>query len=148
MDRPLRSTGAVILEGSTLSPSTSTKGIGEQLHDILAMFQAKVQGVVGLAIADKNGLPIASLFPQGVDFLTVCAMSTMAVQSSMSVFSNLGLAGLDHIELQGRESAILIQVLRESGSSLLAVVTSQMNLGLLRIELQRAAREIEETLEF
>lgn len=74
-------------------PRSKQKNVGtaERLQALLASFQDRVDGVRGIAIADKSGLSVSSSFATKANILTVTAMATMAIQSSHRAYQNLGL---------------------------------------------------------
>lgn len=74
------------------------------------------------------------------------AMSTLIAQSTSSVFENLSLPDADFILMEG--PAANVAVIKVSGGelTLLALVDKATNLGVLKLEMKRAAHRIEETL--
>jgi predicted regulator of Ras-like GTPase activity (Roadblock/LC7/MglB family) len=130
---------SVVVEPRALGPA-------ERLQASLREFQDRVDGVRGIAIADKSGLPVATSFSSKANVLTVTAMSTMAVQSSRRVFENLALAGPSEVVMVGSDVTVFVSSMPESGLSLIVVLEMFANLGLVRIEVARLSRDIGEIL--
>ena len=138
---PLASEG----EGPRPSPPGGL-GPGERLQEVLARFRERVDGVRGVAIADKSGLPVASSFPTQASVLTVTAMATMAVQSSQRVYQNLTLAGPSEVVMVGPDSTVFVSTVSDGALSVIVVLEAFANLGLVRLEVDRLSREISDIL--
>lgn len=120
-------------------------GPAEGLVRILDELKRSASGILGAAVADRNGLPIANGFRAGVNLLTISAMSALAVQSCTSVMGNLGLRPLEMVIMEGENSLVMVRVL-SGGLSLLVMLEHDANVGLVRMEMERVARSIEEVL--
>ena len=121
-------------------------GPGERLQEVLARFRERVDGVRGVAIADKSGLPVAASFPTPASVLTVTAMATMAVQSSQRVYQNLALAGPSEVVMVGPDSTVFVSAVSDGALSVIVVLEAFANLGLVRLEVDRLSREISDIL--
>jgi len=121
-------------------------GSAERLQALLSQFQDRVDGVRGLAIADRSGLPVSSSFATRANVLTVTAMATMAVQSSQRVYQNLGLVGPSDIVMVGPDSTVFVSTVSEGQISIIVVLEGFANIGLVRIEVERLSRELAEVL--
>ena len=122
------------------------RGPAEQLQDLLSGFMERVDGVRGIAIADKSGLPVASAFPSKASILTVTAMATMAIQSSQRVYRNLGLEGPTDVVMVGPDSTVFVSTAAQNQLSIIVVLEGFANLGLVRIEVERLTRELADVL--
>ncbi len=122
------------------------QGIETQLESALAQLRRRARGVRGSVIADANGLPVAVDVREGVSAAALSAMSTLIAQSAASVFENLDLPTADFILLEGPKANVAVTTIPEAGVSLLALVERTTNLGVLKIEMKRAARGIAEAL--
>lgn len=120
-------------------------GPAEALVQILDELKRSASGILGAAVADRNGLPIANAFREGVNLLTISAMSALAVQSCTSVMGNLGLRPLETVIMEGENSLVMVRVL-SGGLSLLVMLEHDANVGLVRMEVERLAASIEEVL--
>lgn len=121
-------------------------GPAERLQEVLAQFRDRVDGVRGVAVADRSGLPVASAFATQANILTVTAMATMAVQSSQRVYQNLGLQGPSEVVMVGPDSTVFVHSMSEGQLSVIVVLEGFANLGLVRIEVERLSRELSEIL--
>ncbi len=121
-------------------------GPAEQLQALLSGFLERVDGVRGIAIADKSGLPVASAFPSKASILTVTAMATMAIQSSQRVYRNLGLEGPSDVVMVGPDSTVFVSTAAQNQLSIIVVLEGFANLGLVRIEVERLTRELADVL--
>jgi len=121
-------------------------GPAERLQALLSDFQGRVDGVRGIAVADKSGLPVSASFTTKANLLTVTAMATMAIQSSQRVYQNLGLAGPTEVVMVGPDSTVFVATVGANQLSVIVFLDAYANLGLVRIELERLARELTEIL--
>ncbi len=122
------------------------EGPAEKLQLLLSAFQQRVDGVRGVAIADKSGLPVSSSFATRANVLTVTAMATMAIQSSQRVYQNLALAGPNEVVMVGPDSTVFVSSVAQGQLSIIVVLEGFANLGLVRIEVERLSRELSEVL--
>ena len=118
------------------------EGPGEKLQALLSAFQARGDGVRGVAIADKSGVPVSSSFTTRANVLTVTAMATMAIQSSQCVYHNLALDGPNEVVMVGPDSTVFVCNVASARLSLIVVLEGFANLGLVRIEVERMSREL------
>ncbi len=120
---------------------TARTDLGARLREALESFNHGTPGVRGSAIADRNGLPIASALRTKLDLATVSAMSMLAVRAAQDVFRNFGYRDARFVLMEG-EDAVIVVIAIQGGLSALAVSELQANLGLVRINLQRLAQDI------
>jgi predicted regulator of Ras-like GTPase activity (Roadblock/LC7/MglB family) len=130
-------------DSETFIPS---RGPAEQLEEVLLAFRENVDGVRGVAIADRSGLPVAASFSTRANVLTVSAMATLAIQSSQRVYENLALAGPSEVVMAGPDSTVFVYSVSEGHLSVIAVLDGFANLGLVRIEVERLSRQLSEIL--
>jgi len=124
----------------------ANQGPAERLQDALNEFRERVDGIRGVAVADKSGLPVSSAFSTRANILTVTAMATMAIQSSQRVYQNLGLLGPSEVVMVGPDSTVFVYAMAEPSLSIIVVLEGFANLGLVRIEVERLSREVSEIL--
>ena len=122
------------------------EGPAERLQSLLSDFVERVDGVRGIAVADKSGLPVTSSFSTRANVLTVTAMSTMVMQSSQRVYRNLGLEGPSEVVMVGPDSTVFVSSAGQNQLSIIVVLEGFANLGLVRIEVDRLSREVTEIL--
>lgn len=130
----------------TAELEAKAEGPAEKLQALLTAFQSRVDGVRGVAIADKSGLPVSSSFTTRANVLTVTAMATMAIQSSQRVYQNLALEGPNEVVMVGPDSTVFVSNVAQGQLSVIVVLEGFANLGLVRIELERLSRELSEIL--
>lgn len=118
-----------------------------QLRRIIETFARSTPGVRGVAIADRNGLPVASSFRTRLDLATASAMSTLAVQAAENVFTNFGYAKFHCVTMEGGDALIVACKVRGGLVNLIAVLAPDANLGFARIAIDRTTDEIAEVLE-
>ncbi len=137
-------------QASILTPilenEKKAEGPAERLQSLLTAFQARVDGVRGVAVADKSGLPVSSSFSTRANVLTVTAMATMAIQSSQRVYQNLALDGPNEVVMVGPDSTVFVSSAGQGQLSIIVVLEGFANLGLVRIEVERLSRELSEIL--
>jgi predicted regulator of Ras-like GTPase activity (Roadblock/LC7/MglB family) len=119
---------------------------GKALQEILQGLQASVPGMKGVVLADAKGLPVASSLRERLDLLTVAAMSALVAQSSQGVFRNMGLLGPHMIVLEGLDTQLVVTTLGGGAMNFIAVVEARANLGLVKLEMERAGLRIEAAL--
>ncbi|HYS72192.1 MAG TPA: roadblock/LC7 domain-containing protein [Thermoplasmata archaeon] len=117
-----------------------------RLIAILETFERGVEGVRGSAIADHEGLPIANGFREPFDLVAVAAMSTLAAQSSRTVFDHLGFKAPRAVFIEGEDAKVVVYKLGVGQASLIALVRPDTNTGLLKLEMAVAAQRLEEEL--
>jgi|GEM_PF-4150902 len=115
---------------------------------ILEAFERQLEGVKGSAVADADGLPIANGFREALDLLSVVSMSSLGLQSAKKVFETIGLKGPKIVLLEGEDAKIVIHELGKGQASFIAVVRPETQLGFLRLEMEAAAKRLEEELGF
>ena len=115
---------------------------------ILEAFERQLDGVKGSAVADADGLPIANGFREALDLLSVVSMSSLGLQSAKKVFETIGLKGPKVVILEGEDAKIVIHELGKGQASFIAVVRPETKLGFLRLEMEGAAKRLEEELGF
>ena len=142
---PGRTSGA---ESSTevVRVGPANLGPAERLQEALAQLRDRVDGIRGVAVADKSGLPVSSAFSTRANILTVTAMATMAIQSSQRVYQNLGLVGPSEVVMVGPDSTVFVYSVADGQLSVIVVLEGFANLGLVRIEVERLSREVSEIL--
>ena len=122
------------------------EGPAEKLQALLTAFQARVDGVRGVAVADRSGLPVSSSFATRANVLTVTAMATMAIQSSQRVYQNLAHEGPNEVVMVGPDSTVIVSHVASAQLAVIVVLEGFANLGLVRIEVERLSRELSEVL--
>lgn len=131
----------------TTEPGTVSESPQAQLRRIIETFARFTPGVKGVAIADRNGLPVASSFRERLDLATASAMSTLAVRAAENVFTNFGYEKFRCVTMEGEDALIVACQVRGGLVNLIAVLSPDANLGFVRIAIEKAMDEIAEALQ-
>lgn len=126
----------------------TTDGIEGQLNETLLQLRKRARGVRGSVVADSNGLTVASDVKGETSPSILSAMSTMIAQSAGSMFENLDMPGPEFVLMEGPQSNVAVMHLGEGEATLLVLLEKSVNLGIVKIEMQRAARGIATALGF
>ena len=118
---------------------------GARLQSILEGLAWRVDGLRAAVVGDPNGLPVASL-ARGETSLAATAMATMILYAAENVASNLGLAGHKDVLIEGGGWKVLVRSLG-GGFTLLGVLDGTVNLGLVRLEIERSTPEMRALLD-
>ncbi|HYM40129.1 MAG TPA: roadblock/LC7 domain-containing protein [Thermoplasmata archaeon] len=121
-------------------------GLEDQLEQILLQLRRRARGVRGSVIADANGLAVAADIRLGMSSSVLSAMSTLIAQSAGSVFDTLSLPNANFVLMEGPAGNVAVTTLTEGDLSLLALAEKSTNLGILKIEMKRAAHAVAEAL--
>lgn len=132
----------------TSTSSVGLEGLEAELDQILQGLRRKIKGFQGSVVADANGLTIAGDIRGGVSPAVLAAMSTLIAQSAGSVFENINVEGPDTILMEGPRSNVLVKHIPLADVTVLALVEKTTNLGILKIEIARAAQAIAAALGF
>lgn len=135
VDVAVRTNGAALLQG-----------LEGQLAGALKGLMRRARGIRGVVVVDGQGLPIASEIAKGLDLNVISAMSTLITESAGSVLSNLGIKGPRLIMIEGEEANVAAIPVGHGQASVLAVLEKHANLGLLRLELLKAAEQVGQAL--
>jgi predicted regulator of Ras-like GTPase activity (Roadblock/LC7/MglB family) len=126
----------------------SLPGLEDRLSDTLKGLIRRARGIRGVVVVDGQGLPIASEIAKGLDLNVISAMSTLITESAASVLTNLGIKGPKLIMIEGDEANVVAVPVTSGNASVLAVLQEDANLGLVRLELQKAAVQVGQLLGF
>jgi predicted regulator of Ras-like GTPase activity (Roadblock/LC7/MglB family) len=101
--------------------------------------------VVGSLICGKDGLLIAHAVPSNIDPEVVSAMASAILGTGERSVSEIGHGDLDQVMIEGSSGKTLM---RDVGDGVLVVLTQpDVNLGMIRMDLQRVSKEIKAALE-
>ncbi|CAB3287293.1 Roadblock/LC7 family protein [Methanocaldococcus lauensis] len=114
--------------------------LGEKMIDRVLVELNKTEGIKGSMVVGKDGLVIASQLPGNVDAELVGAMASAAFGASERTISEIGMGNLEQAMVEGEHGKILMI---DAGEGILVVLTdAKVNLGLIRINMKRAAEKI------
>jgi hypothetical protein len=113
----------------------------ELLVKRLRELQTNTTDVEASAVVSVDGLIIASSLPGGVEEDRVSAMSAAMLSLGERIAGELGRGGLDEVYIHGSSGYVL---LTSSGSEAVLTVLAreQARLGLILLEMRRAAEDI------
>jgi len=117
----------------------------EQLVKRLRELQTNTTDVEASAVVSVDGLIIASSLPGGVEEDRVSAMSAAMLSLGERIAGELGRGGLDEVYIHGSSGYVLL-----TSAGVEAVLTvlarEQARLGLILLEMRRAAEDIGKTV--
>ncbi len=122
------------------------EGIESHLEQILLQLRRRAHGVRGSVVADSNGLTVAGDIRGGVSASVLAAMSTLVAGSAAGVFENLRMPAPDFILMEGPAANVAVTHMASGEASLLVLADKSTNLGVLKIEMRKASRQIAEVL--
>ncbi len=117
------------------------KSRADQMVERLRSMQAAAPDIEASAIVSVDGLIMASALQQGVEEDRVSAMSAAMLSLGERISGELGRGGLEQVYIKGNAGAI---VLTSVGSEavLTALARQEAKLGLIFLEMRRAAEDI------
>ena len=118
-----------------------TKSRAVQMVERLRSMQAAAPDIEASAIVSVDGLIMASALQQGVEEDRVSAMSAAMLSLGERISTELGRKGLEQVYIKGDKGFI---VLTSVGSEavLTALARQEAKLGLIFLEMRRAAEDI------
>lgn len=117
----------------------------ETLNKVLRNLQTSSPDVEASALISEDGLMIASSLPQGMEEARVGAMSATLLSLGTRASTELRRGELKEVLIRG-EDGYACMFDAGSGTLLLSVATAQAKLGLLFLDMRRAAAEIRQVL--
>lgn len=122
-----------------------TKSRTQLLVERLRELQASSPDVEASAIVSVDGLPIASALPQGVEEDRVSAMSAAMLSLGERIASELGRGSLAQVYIKGEKGYVVLMSVGEE-AVLTALAREQAKLGLILLEMRRAAEDFRKLL--
>ena len=113
------------------------------LEKILADLNG-VEGVNGSLVAGKDGLIISERAPEGTDTDLASAMASTLFGTGEKAAKELKQGEVVQAMVEGTGGKILL--IAGKDAILMAITDPNVNLGLIRIEMKRCIKEIEESL--
>ncbi|NMG09816.1 roadblock/LC7 domain-containing protein [Brasilonema sp. UFV-L1] len=117
-----------------------------KLYTILQNFVSSVKNVQGAIIVSSEGLPLVSYLPSvGVEDENVSALSTIMSSIGENISSEFNQGVVEQIYVESEKG---LSILSTCGvDAMLFVITSEVNKGVLLMEIQRIIPEIKATME-
>jgi hypothetical protein len=107
----------------------------------LRELQVSSPDVEASAIISVDGLPIATSLPQGVEEDRVSAMSAAMLSLGERIAGELGRGVLDEVYVKGEKGYVILRAVGEE-AVLTVLARQQAKLGLLFLDMRRAAEEL------
>jgi predicted regulator of Ras-like GTPase activity (Roadblock/LC7/MglB family) len=122
-----------------------TKSRTELMVERLRDLQASSPDVEASAVVSVDGLTMASALPTDVEEDRVSAMSAAMLSLGERIANELGRGGLEQVYIKG-ESGYVILTSVGSEAVLTVLAREQAKLGLLFLDMRRAAEDLEKQL--
>ncbi len=123
----------------------ATRSRNERMVERLRDLQVSSPDVEAAAIISVDGLPIASSLPQGVEEDRVSAMSAAMLSLGERIAGELGRGMLDEVYVRGEKGYVILRAVGEE-AVLTVLARQQAKLGLLFLDMRRAAEELRSIL--
>jgi len=117
----------------------------ERLVERLRELQRNTPDVKASALVSVDGLTIASALPSGVEEDRVSAMSAAMLSLGERIAGELGRGGLDQVYVKGAGGYVLLAAVGTE-AVLTVMARSTAKLGLVFLEMRRAAEDLERLL--
>ena len=113
----------------------------EQMVNRLRAMQAAAPDIEASAVVSVDGLIMASALPADVEEDRVSAMSAAMLSLGERISGELGRGGLEQVYIRGGQGFIVLTSVGEE-AVLTALARQDAKLGLIFLEMRRAAEEI------
>ena len=144
-DPSLSLTGTRTTSECTIKEYTLTKSRSQLLVDRLRDLQASSPDIEASAVVSVDGLSIASALPQGVEEDRVSAMSAAMLSLGERIANELGRGSLDQVYIKGEQGYVILMSVGEE-AVLTALAREQAKLGLIFLDMRRAAEALEKLI--
>lgn len=114
----------------------------ELMHDRLRDLQSGTPDIEASAVVSVDGLIMASSLPAGVEEDRVSAMSAAMLSLGERISSELGRGLLDQVYVRGDSGFVILMSVGEE-AVLTALVHEKAKLGLVFLDMKRAASDLE-----
>jgi len=112
-----------------------------ELNTVLRSLQSGTPDIEGCALISEDGLVIASALPQHIDELRVAGMSSTLLSLGTRASNELERGGLNQVLIRGEKGYVVMS--NAGGGTLLLVLTSaEAKLGLIFLDMKRAATDL------
>ncbi|MEE8569058.1 MAG: roadblock/LC7 domain-containing protein [Anaerolineales bacterium] len=117
---------------------TAHEAMVDRLHDL----QGRTPDVEASAVVSIDGLTLAASLPSTVEEDRVSAMSAAMLSLGERIAGELGRGSLDEVYIHGDEGYVLLTSIG-MGAVLTVLARKQSKLGLVFLEMRRAAEDLE-----
>jgi predicted regulator of Ras-like GTPase activity (Roadblock/LC7/MglB family) len=118
---------------------------GDTLEGVLNELQGSIPEIEACAIVSVEGLPIISALPTDVDEAKVAAMTAAMLTLGEKASMELGKGELKQVIIEGNEGWLIV-IQAGLNACLTVSTTKQAKLGLLFLDMKRAADKIGEMI--
>jgi uncharacterized protein len=132
----------VVLHSQAQEKETMTLTRTEQMVTRLRQMQAVTPDIEASAVVSVDGLIIASALPNEVEEDRVSAMSAAMLSLGERISTELGRGNLEQVYIKGVNGYVILTSIG-SDAVLTALAGSQAKLGLIFLEMRRAAEDLE-----
>lgn len=117
----------------------------EEMVDRLNELQSRTPDVEASAVVSIDGLTLAAALPSTVEEDRVSAMSAAMLSLGERIAGELGRGSLDEVYIHGDDGYVLLTSIG-MGAVLTVLARKQSKLGLVFLEMRRAAADLEKLL--
>ncbi len=117
---------------------TAHEAMVDRLHDL----QGRTPDVEASAVVSVDGLTIAAVLPTSIEEDRVSAMSAAMLSLGERIAGELGRGGLDEVYIHGDDGYVLLTSIG-NGAVLTVLARKHAKLGLVFLEMRRAAEDLE-----
>lgn len=118
---------------------------GDTLESVLNELQGSIPEIEACAIVSVEGLPIVSALPNDVDEAKVAAMTAAMLTLGEKAAMELGKGALEQVNIKG-DNGWLLAIQAGLNACLTVSTTDQAKLGLVFLDMKRAADKIAEMI--
>ncbi|MHA1590365.1 MAG: roadblock/LC7 domain-containing protein [Candidatus Njordarchaeales archaeon] len=124
----------------------TVENVRDQLISILKEMESKDPEIEGSVLIRADGLVLASALPADIDRDLVAAMSASALNVSTRVLEELRRGTLENVIIRGAMGVVMIISVAQD-IVLAAIGKKDANLGLMLVEMRRAAEKLKNVIE-
>ena len=121
---------------------SKTQKLDQRLRDM----QASASEIIASSLVSSDGLTITSVMPQDIEEARVAAMAAAMLSLGDKISMELGRGDMDEFYIKGDQGFVLLTSVGED-AVLAALVTENAKLGLIFLELRRAAKDLMRIIE-
>lgn len=114
----------------------------EKMVSRLRDMQVASPDIIASAVVSVDGLTMASALPSDVEEDRVAAMSAAMLSLGERISGELGRGGLDEVYIRGEDGFVLLTAVGDE-AVLTALARDEAKLGLIFLEMRRAAEDLE-----
>lgn len=113
----------------------------DDLNLVLRNLLSGTPDIEAAAVISEDGLVIASALPQHIEEVRVAGMSAILLSLGTRAAAELGRGGLEQVLIRGSKG-YTVMINAAPGTLLLVLTTEDAKLGLIFLDMKRAAAEI------